>query len=273
MDENTNVADQTADTSTQSVDDPVQEQTALEAPAEQTQQDSQQASESQEDNQPETNQETRREKRQSRFIEKLSKQLEQSRGQSFKEKLNNPEGYKPIEYGEQEYPIEQLNADRQKYGEAQYQQGLDTAQQVAQTTVWKDSVERDNDFIDEKFPIMDENSDEYDSDIANYINNLYLKSTGYDGTSVKNPIRYRDFVQANMELADRLKVQASAETAQNVSRQASQASIKSGANSRRSARDWSQPGAIANLSPDEYDKFKPEIDAWMTQNVNPNIRR
>lgn len=270
MDENTNVADQTADTSTQSVDEAPQTEEQAPETQEQTQDTEKQADSSEE--QPETNQGTRREKRQSRFIEKLSKQLEQSRGEGFKEKLNNPD-YKPIEYGEQEYPIEQLNADRQKYGAAQYQQGLDTAQQVAQTTVWKDSVERDNDFIDEKFPIMDENSDEYDSDIANYINNLYLKSTGYDGTSVKNPIRYRDFVRANMELADRLKVQASAETAQNVSRQASQTSIKSGANSRRSARDWSQPGAIAALSTDEYDKFKPEIDAWMKTNVNPNIRR
>jgi hypothetical protein len=128
-------------------------------------------------------------------------------------------------------------------------------------------VERDNDFVDQKYPIMDEHSDEYDPDIANYLNNLYLQSTGFDGKTVKNPIKYRDFIQANMEFAERLKVQASAETASNIARQAGQGSVRQGANSRSSGRDWSDPQAIANLSTDEYEKYKPEIEAYMKANV------
>lgn len=218
--------------------------------------------------------ETRRERRQSRYIQNLNKKLEEARNQGFQENFDKGRspGYKPIQYGEQEYQIDDLQRDREQYGKSQYQQGLDGAQAVAQTTVWLDSVDRDNDYVDRNYPMLDEDSNDYDPDTANQINNLYLQTVGYDGETVRNPIKYRDFVSAYMESAERIAEARNAETAQNIARQSGRTSVKTGGNSRRASRDWSQPGAIASLSADEYDKFKPEIETWMKQNVNPNIR-
>jgi hypothetical protein len=66
---------------------------------------------------------TRQERRQSRFIDKLSKQLEDGRSQSFDKKLNKSD-YQPIQFGEQEYPISDLEKDRQQYGESQFERGV-----------------------------------------------------------------------------------------------------------------------------------------------------
>lgn len=218
--------------------------------------------------------ETRKERRQARYIKSLSKKLEDARTQGFQEDFDKGRspGYKPIQYGEREYQIDDLQKDRDQYGQGQYERGLESAQSVAQTTVWLDSVERDNDYVDREYPVLNENSDDYDPDTANYINNLYLQTVGYDGKSVKNPIKYREFVSAYMEGAERIAEARNAETAQNIARQSGRTSVKSTQGNRRQSRDWSKPGAIASLSSDEYDKFKPEIDTWMKQNVNPNIR-
>lgn len=283
MDENQNTGDQTSVASDTSTDAPEsQEQQVIPETPEQTESQDNGQTKSTEQGSSESGQDfnesdkgTRRERRQSNYISKLSKQLEESRKQSFQEDIDRGRspGYKPIQYGEQEYQIDDLQRDRTQYGQSQYQQGLNSAQEVAQTTVWLDSVERDNDYVDQKYPVLDENSDDYDPDAATYVNNLYLQTTGYDGKTVKNPIKYREFVEAYMEGAERIVAQRNAETAQNIARQSGRTSVKSAQGNRRQARDWSKPGAIANLSSDEYEKFKPEIEAWMSQNVNPNIRR
>jgi uncharacterized protein YerC len=208
-------------------------------------------------------QRTRLEKRQARYIDKLTDKLGAYRNQQTQAPLNNQNTYKPIEYGEQEYQIADLEKDRQQYGEMQRQQGLSQAQDIARTTVWRDSVDRDNDYIDRKYPMLDENSPEFDPDIANLINQQFLQVVGFNGSTVANPIRYRHFVEAQFELADRFATSRNAETAQNVARQAAQTSVKTGSNTRKGSRDWSEPGAIAALTPEEYQKHKPEIEAFM----------
>jgi hypothetical protein len=208
-----------------------------------------------------TKQQTRLERRQAKYIDKLSEKLGNYRTRQTQQtqSSNNQNPYKPIQYGEQEYRIDDLEADRRQYGEMQRQQGLTEAQELTRTEMWKDSVERDNDYIDRKYPMLDENSDEFDPDIADIINQQYLSIVGFNGRAVANPVRYRHFVEAQMEMAERLVASRNAETATNVARQASQTSVKTGSSARKSGRDWSVPGAIANLSPAEYDKYKDEI--------------
>lgn len=146
--------------------------------------------------------------------------------------------------------ITKLEEDRRSYSEAFYQKGLDQAKAMQFHT----RLEIDAPRIAAKFPLFDPESDQFDSTTADAINQWYLAQVGYDSKTdtVRNSdVRYGDFVEGIMELADELATRKVATTRKNVVKQAAKTGLRP---------DGSSPKRLnLNQSPDRM--TDEELDA------------
>lgn len=121
--------------------------------------------------------------------------------------------------------IKQLETDRQREGQTQYNAGLEQAKSIQFHT----RLEIDAPKIEAKYPKLNPESPDFDAAAADDINSMYIYLTGYNAQTgaILNPnIRYADFVEAQMGLSDRLASQKIAETTKNIAKQASTTAIR-----------------------------------------------
>lgn len=128
--------------------------------------------------------------------------------------------------------IQQLEADRQATGQAQYNAGLEQAKSIQFHT----RLEIDAPRVEAKYNFLDTSDKEhFDPVRANAMNTLYLQATGYDAgdasrgipESVQNPnIRYKDFVEAQMEFAEALLADKQVQTSKNIVKQTAQTGLR-----------------------------------------------
>jgi len=121
--------------------------------------------------------------------------------------------------------IDQLSKASQDYGQSQYEAGLQAANSVRFHT----RLEIDAPRVESKYPQFDKNSSEFNPGVASAMNNWYLAMVGYDPQtdSVKNAdVRYGDFVEGIMELAEAMAGVKTARTTENVARQAANAGLR-----------------------------------------------
>lgn len=120
---------------------------------------------------------------------------------------------------------EQLTRASQDFGQAQYNAGLEQANSVRFHT----RLEIDAPRIEGKYPQFDRNSQEFNPGLAGAVNEWYLATVGYDPNSdtVRNPsVRYADFVEGIMELADAMAGAKTTRTTENIARQAANAGLR-----------------------------------------------
>lgn len=129
--------------------------------------------------------------------------------------------------------IEQLEADRKAASDTSYQRGIEQANSIRFHT----RLEVDAPKIEAKYPIFDKDSEHFNPVVANSINQWYLASTGFDPKTdtVKNSdIRYADFVESIMELADEMAGEKTSVSTKNIAKQAATAGIRpDGGSSKR----------------------------------------
>lgn len=121
--------------------------------------------------------------------------------------------------------IKQLEADRNAVAQAQYQQGLSQAQGIQFRTM----LEIDAPKIEAKYSQLDKDSQDFDPATSDAINRWYLATVGYDqqtGSVQNSNVRYSDFVEGLMELADRMAGEKTVTTAKNVARQAATTGLR-----------------------------------------------
>ena len=114
--------------------------------------------------------------------------------------------------------ISQLEADRKQYGEAQFNQGLEQLKSVQFHT----RLEIDQPRVESKYPNLDPNSPNFDAIATDDLNTTYLFLSGYDAKTgrVANPnLRYSEFVDSQMALAERLASKKVADSAKNIAKQ------------------------------------------------------
>ncbi len=154
--------------------------------------------------------------------------------------------------------IKQLQADRQREGQVQYNEGL----QRAEFLDWKTSLKIDAPNIEKKYPILDPKSPEFHPAVADAMNTWYLKMSGFDPntqTVASNDISYADFVESNMELVEEIAGQRNAQTVKNVAKQSAQTGLRpDGSSARR-----------LNLNKDPKDMTMEELYASIGQK-NPH---
>jgi hypothetical protein len=158
--------------------------------------------------------------------------------------------------------IKQLETDREAYGKNLYEQGVQQANSIQFHT----RLELDTPKIESRYPQLDPRSPEFDQETLTDLNDLYLHLVGYDfaARTVKTAnLRYADFVDNQMALADRLASKRNTESVKNIAKQASQTGLRP---------DGTSPKRL-DLTKSPEQMTDEELDAVINQDIPPKTRR
>lgn len=121
--------------------------------------------------------------------------------------------------------LKTLDDTANTYAQGQYNAGLEQAKSIQFHT----RLEIDAPRVETKYPKLDPNSDSFQPEAADDLNQLYLNVVGYDPKTdrVANPnIRYADFVDAYMGNVNRLASEQAAESTKHIAKQAAQTGLR-----------------------------------------------
>lgn len=148
--------------------------------------------------------------------------------------------------------IKQLQDDRQAASQTAYTQGLEQAKSIQFHT----RLEIDAPRVEGKYEILNPNDKEnFVPAAANAVNQFYITLAGYDqnkGTVANPDLRYADFAEGIMELAEVLAAKKATKTVQNVAKQAAQTGLRPDGSSAKRLDLNKSPGA---MSDEELDAF------------------
>lgn len=152
--------------------------------------------------------------------------------------------------------VKQLEADRRKYGEDLYTQGVEQSKSI----LFHTRLEVDAPRVEAKYPQLDKDSDQFDPAIANALNSSYLHLVGYDEKTdtVQNPgIRYADYIEAQFELANAIASEKVVKTSKNIAKQAASTGLRpDGSTAKR-----------LNLNQNAEDMTDEELQAKIAQSL------
>ncbi len=173
--------------------------------------------------------------------EKPPSRREQLRIQSLLQKYGDPRqpqqapSQRGLDYGQaldaDPEVIRQLEADRQAASNMSYNEGLRRAEFLD----WRTSLKIESPGIEKKYPILDKNSTEFHPAVADALNTMYLKMSGFDpGDKMRGipptvgnaDISYVDFVESNMELVEEIASQKNLQTTKNIAQQAATTGLR-----------------------------------------------
>lgn len=118
-----------------------------------------------------------------------------------------------------------LESDRETFGAQQYQQGIKQAESIQFHT----RLEIDAPKIASKYKQFDTESPEFNPAVANAVNEWYLATAGFDPNTnqVQNAnVRYADFVEGIMEMADEIAGQKVQKATKNIAKQAAKTGVR-----------------------------------------------
>lgn len=121
--------------------------------------------------------------------------------------------------------IKQLESDRQTAVDAARADGLKAAESIQFRTM----LEIDAPKVETKYPQLDKESTDFNPAVANAINQWYLSTAGYnpENGSVQNAnVRYGEFVEGIMELANEMAGEKTAKTSKNIAKQAATTGLR-----------------------------------------------
>lgn len=157
----------------------------------------------------------------------------------------------------------QLESDRQNYGQANYTAGLEQAKSLQFVT----RLEIDAPKVASKHKFMNQDDKQnFKPAVASAINEWYLQTTGYDpgdrqqgrSETVQNPdLRYGDFVDGIVELAEQIAGNRTASATKNIARQAATTGLRPDGSAAKSFDFSKAPEAMT----DE------ELDAFISQSM------
>lgn len=156
--------------------------------------------------------------RENRRIQELTEKLAKAR--ELQTPQNNPSSA-PFKEREEGYQLDEANRIANDYGQQRFNEGLETTKALE----FKFNLRIDAPKVAQKYDIMNSDSDEYDPGRTSFINELYLRTVGYDpnnGNVKDASIGYEEFVDGIMAAVDKQAAAASADTAVNLAKQSSQ---------------------------------------------------
>lgn len=139
--------------------------------------------------------------------------------------------------------IKALEADRKLYAE---RQRTDVLKQV-EAVQFRTALEIDAPKVETKYKQFDKDSDQFNPAVANAVNQWYLATAGYDAktNTVSNPnVRYSDFVEGIMELADEMAGEKVAKTTKNIAKQAATTALRPDGSSAKALNLQKDPGSM-----------------------------
>lgn len=158
--------------------------------------------------------------RENKRIQQLTKKLAEARQNT---QFNRPQNDQII--GEGDYDLDQVNQLAREYGDQRYNEAL----QQAKAIEFKLGLKVEAPIVAQKYDELNPKSDNFDLGRREFIDELYLKATGYDektGTVQRTDIGYEEFVDGIMEMVDRSASVKAADTSKNLAKQASQTGVR-----------------------------------------------
>lgn len=126
--------------------------------------------------------------------------------------------------------VQQLQEDRQRVGEAEYNRGQTDSAQAMEYMQFYNNVRFD-------LPLVTEKLSKLDPDTASAIDKRYLQFTGTDTSrkTVKHPeVGYADYVDAEIEFIERAAKSMTAQSTKNIARQSAMTGLRpDGSSSKR----------------------------------------
>lgn len=233
--------------------------------------------------QPEKSRKERREERKQAWLDTIKKggTTEEARANALKVDPT----YKPLDYSQaEEFKIDELAADRTKYGNNKFAEGAQLERQIAQQERFWDRVEMEAKMLtyDPKLQFLNEdNKEAFDEDKRNDINSFYLQAIGYKETPIfqngvpvfdpatgtqkvsisvqRTDLGYEQFVKGFVGMMEDWTEEAQDTTVKNITKQKSHQGIRPGGTSKRGFGRL-RPGAISNMSDEEFEKHQADID-------------
>lgn len=193
--------------------------------------------------------------------QKRVEQLKQSKLDSILDRVTQGKTqsstYKPLDYKEtidaDEQVITQLSNDREQYATSLQEQ---TNERLT-TELWKRDIKSDLALVKDKL-------DKLDPSDARAIDKEYLLYSGYDPQSgrVANPtIGYAEFVEAQIDRANKIASNLNVRTQQNVAKQAAQTGLRPTGGASKATK-ISSADDIASISSADWEKNK---DSYLKQ--------
>ena len=229
---------------------------------------------------------SRKEKREERKLAWLKSikeggTTEEARAQALKADPS----YKPLDYEQaEEFKIDELAADRAKYGQNQFANGAQLERQIAQQERFWDKVEMEAKLLsyDPKLQFLNEdNKEAFDEDKTADINDFYLNAIGYRETPIyhngqpvfdpntgkqkvsisvqRTDLGYEKFVKGFVDMMEDWTDEAQADTVKNIVKQKSNQGIRPGGTSKRGIGKL-RPGSISNMSEEDFEKNEADIE-------------
>lgn len=217
--------------------------------------------------------------RSDRRTERLAERLRSGsmRRQAYRDQLTPPQppsNYEPLDYSKlYDFPqgqedVQKLEQDRQAYAKAMAEQTARAAETKVQQEFFLRDLEMDGDRVASRYTWMDEQSSDFDPDLASTVNEMYLAAVGaqFDQqgnvVSIGNPtVRYKDYVEAFAGALDRFSSSRNADSATNIAQQSARTGVRPNAGNQRTAITINDPSDIAKLSDAEYEKYKEQINS------------
>lgn len=174
------------------------------------------------------------------LLEKMSK----------KEVPQMPTTSKGMDYGSEldadPDTVTRLEQDRRTYGEELYNQGLEQSKSLQFHT----RLEIDAPKVESKYGILNpQDKEKFNPAVANAVNTWYLQAVGYDtqtGRVENSNIRYAEFAEGIMELADRISNQKVAKTAKNIAKQTATTGLRPDGSSAKRLNLNKSPGDMTD---------------------------
>ena len=164
-----------------------------------------------------------------------------------------------------EVDLAQLDQDRQQYGDSRLHEGMQMERFYAEQERYNDKVEADHDYVisrPEYSYLDEENSDGFDAELADDVNNLHLMIAQYnDNNKVwgNTNVRYKDTVTMLTRFGEKYHQMKSTNSASNISKQRGSAGVRPSSGSSRSSRSFT-PEQIAQMSPAQYARYEKDIE-------------
>lgn len=165
-----------------------------------------------------------------------------------------PEAPAALDYGREldadPETIKALEADRQRFADSQRSDVLKQVEAVQ----FRTALEIDAPKVEGKYPQLDKDSEQFNKPVADAVNQWYLSMVGWNPqthTVANSNVRYSDFVEGVMELANEMAGEKVATTTRNIAKQVATTALRPDGSSAKSM----------NLSKDPGSMTKEELDA------------
>lgn len=217
--------------------------------------------------QPEETQLSRSERRQQSYAEKMADRMRTQADQdaSYGRKLfSNDEQYKPLQYQDGEYDIDQLERDRRNYAQQQFNEGVRQGTDLYQTERFADRLETDIERVLSSRTDIDDITEQML--VQSYLDKIGAQEDANGRITIQNPnLRFRDFADKKLEEIDTLVQSKISQSTKNIASQAAKTGVRPNGASQSS---------ITTLSDDALvEKLRASKDDGETQKLLQETRR